>query len=831
MAFLGKIKNAFNFREMYKLVRGELFKFVKSATCLVLVIFVMLFVIVTSLVYDPDGETNGVAEFLGGSLYADDYFSYLKDATYAEYIDNYEIETPLPDKSIEDEFTLELKQKFITQTTSEYYAALNPVAALTAPPAVGEEDGSETEKLTPLQEFTRYNFNFYNLFIGSGEVFSERADEIKALFKNNGTDALISVLKGETGGVRAQLFESDTKLKLLVGEELFAVLRDDAEKVKAVELLKEAYENEGAVDALVRYVSYFQPIHSHIYSRASSNFKSIADNLNRAKRFFYFAADNNYGVSIPDFIKYLILEYGEAYDELGEAIDLAAEARVQNGGEYTEETVKLVHDSYVKFRDLYKTARAMIVVSYNAGVNFLFFPSPGTGGGLISSFISPAPEVYQNFNSRHGRINEEMNTADGTISDNKDSLKNIFETAEGFYETLKIENLIFTNDSVDIAVRMQESLSVADASLEIAITKEIYDGDFAFIEDRIDELLILMTGLSKGGDNLYLYREIFYRDPLLSALDEGYKKDYAAPEEFFKNAQKLVIESNYVNEYFKKQNFSLIIDKENYTDDDVSNIYGLYNFLVIGTSKYSLRSDIAKIVFMLDNRESIGTLTTPLALTQGYGFVFFAFSILYLFLIIAGIVVGAGTIAGEHAAGTIKLLLIRPYKRWKFLMSKIIMAIIVMAVIFVVSFLLIWLIGGIFWGFGSDYKVLVMFNATNVLIMSQFQTAALMALFYFIECIIYMLIAVMVSTIFKSKSGAVAISMAIYFAANIMILTLSSKSWFKYVLFNNTNLFYYMSTGPTLNDMTLGFSVIVDIVYILLIMISTFWVFTKKDAN
>jgi ABC-type transport system involved in multi-copper enzyme maturation permease subunit len=810
---------------MYKLVKGELFKFVKSATFLVLVIFVMLFVIVTSLVYDPEAEgTASVAEFLGGSLYADDYFSYLKNADYSEYADRYEIEVPLADKSVEDEFDLELKQKFIITKPADYYAALNPLAK-----KIEEElDGG---KPTLIQEFTAKDFNFYNLFIGSGEVFSERADEIKELFKNNDADAIIKVLNGETGTSRAQLFESDTKLKLLVGDEIFAILRDEAEKKKAVENMKAAYENEGEVDALVRYVAYFEPIHSHVFRSGENNFKGIAENLSRAKRFFYYAKDNNYTVSVPDFISFLILEYGEVYDELGEAIDFAAEERVKNGNEYTEESVELVRQTYVKFRDFYRMARGMIVVSYNSGVNFLFFPSQGGGGGLISSFISPPPEAYTAFQTRHSRINEELNTANNIIIDNKDSLKKVFETVEGFYETLKLENLIFSNDSVDIAVRMRESLDVANESLKITIDKAVYDKNFAFIDDRIDELLVVMTGLSRGEEDVFLYRGIFYKDPLLSALEEGYKKDYGAPEEFFKNAQKLVIESNYVNEYFKKQNFSLIIDKENYSDDDVSNIYGLYNFLVIGTSKYSLRSDIAKIVFMLDNRESVGTLTTPLVLDNGYGFVFFAFSILYLFLIIAGIVVGAGTIAGEHAAGTIKLLLIRPYKRWKFLMSKIIMAIIVMAGIFIVSFLLIWLIGGIFWGFGSEYKVLVMFNATNVLIMSQFQTVALMALFYFIECIIYMLISIMVSTIFKSKSGAVAISMAIYFAANILILTLSSKSWFKYVLFNNTNLFYYMSTGPTLNDMTLGFSVIVDIIYILIIMASTFGIFTKRDVT
>jgi ABC-type transport system involved in multi-copper enzyme maturation permease subunit len=815
----------FRFKEMYKLVKGELFKFVKSATCLVLVIFVMLFIIVTSLVYDPDSEGLGnMADFLGGSVYADDYFSDLKNASYSEYIDRYEIETPLPDGEIEAEFSLELKQKFITTKRQDYYASLNPVLNVV----------KDVRHLwdPKIFNFMAEDFNFYNLFIASGEIFSERSADVETLFKNNGADTIINILKGGGGGTRAMLFESESRLKLLVGDDIFGLINSDAEKRRLVEVLHAAYKIEGggAVAALVHYVSYFQSVHGHINYMAKSVFGGIAGNLDRAKRFFYYVKDSGYTKSVPDFINALILDYGDAYYELNDAIGKAEDDYVANGKKYTEESIEELIEAYKKFNSRYYTARGMITVGYNTGVNFLFFPTTPEEGNIISSFIAPAPEAYQAFQARHTRISEEFKNADGILDETNVSPKIVFDTIKGFYETLELEALVFTKESVDISVRMEDSLAVANDSLRIVFSKEIYDEDFAFIDARLDELLVIMSRLSRL-DNVSKYYKSFYQEPLITALSEGYAEDFFAPEEFFNNAQKLVIESGYINEYFKKQNFSLIVEQEKYTDDDVSNIYGLFNFLVIGTSKYSLRSDVAKIVFMLDNRESLGTLTTPLALDGGYGFLFFSFSILYLFLIIAGIVIGAGTIAGEHTAGTIKLLLIRPYKRWKFLMSKIVMAIIVLAALFIVSFLLLWLIGGIFWGFESEYKVLVMFNATKVIIMSQFQTAALMALFFFIECVIYMLISVMVSTIFKSKSGAVAISMAIYFAANILILTLSSKSWFKYVLFNNTNLFFYMSTGPTLNDMTFGFSVIVDLIYIFIIMTATFWVFTKKDAN
>ena len=56
------------------------------------------------------------------------------------------------------------------------------------------------------------------------------------------------------------------------------------------------------------------------------------------------------------------------------------------------------------------------------------------------------------------------------------------------------------------------------------------------------------------------------------------------------------------------------------------------------------------------------------------------------------IVIGAGMIANEFTAGTIKLLLIRPIMRWKILLSKYIstlfFAIVMLLILFTISFLM-----------------------------------------------------------------------------------------------------------------------------------------------
>ncbi|MDR2046476.1 MAG: ABC transporter permease [Clostridiales bacterium] len=837
-----KIKNWFNFKEMYILVRGELFKFVKSATFYVLVAFVIAFVIVTALVYNPNGAGLGdVTSFLGGTITPDDYFAYLENADYSSYVEKYEIDAEFGDASeLNSAFTREFKYRAMTVHPDEYYMELNPVYKIAAESAeyagfagavdrVYETDDPVADMgLSPVQRLMLLDASFYSLFVGQGESLSDRKDYVLALFRENDADAIANRLEREG----AQLYKN---LSLaLSGSDADAsavaeALSSGEAKLKLVAILKDALSAPGGGELfleLAYYDAYLMPLHKHIYAKRKSEMSAYIQNLNRAKRFFYYAEASGYSASVADFIEAEIIEYGEAFDALDEAV---SEAEANGTGAFSREKIEALYAAYRRFVMLHELISSMMTAGYLTGVNFLYFYSDAPADSLISSLITSAPESYQNFDARRRLVDEEINTANGNIAANM-LYSNVFDTISGFFDTLNLDNLVFTRESVDIAVRLQDTVNVVNDSLKVVISRDIYDEYFASLNDKTDVLLALSAFLDEDNVTSRYYAD-YYSEPLKSMLDAGYASGFSGIDDYFRQIEKVAVESAYIDEYFKKQNLALVVDAENFSDDDLSNIYGLYNFLVVGTSKYSLRSDIAKIGFMLDNRDTLGSLTTPLSLDKGYGFLMFAFSILYLFLLIAGMIIGAGTIAGEHSAGTIKLLLIRPYKRWKFLMSKIIMSLIIMTALFVVSFLLLFLIGGIFYGFDSEYKVLVMFDATNILLVSPLQSAMLMAVFYFIECTVYMLISIMVSTVFKSKSGAVAISMVIYFAGNILLLMLSSKSWFKYVLFNNTNLYLYMTTGPTLNDMTFGFSLIVDIIYVAAIMAATFLVFTKKDAN
>ncbi|MDR1905305.1 MAG: hypothetical protein LBQ27_00080, partial [Clostridiales bacterium] len=631
--FFGKIKNFFDFREMNKLVKGEFFKFVKSSTFYVLTAAVIILAVVTGLIYNPDSDGwGGFQDMLGGTVSTEDYFTYLNGAEYLEYVDRYELDIPYIDYiEANKAFTRETKYQYLTSSPQSYHMALNPVSKIKDTSAEYNSffetpvdylygDNDATAGLGSMQKFILADFAFFDVFLKQGETYAEKKDFISGLFKNND----VQNIELELQNYGAQLFESEAKLSLVVTDSaVLNMLKDSVVKTKLVRIMKDVFshpEGESAYEAFIYYRLYFLPLHDHIYYNSQNTYNNVMNNLNRAKLFFYYAQDSGYTVSIADFVKRTILGYGEAFDDLEDALYTTEMERKKEGNDYkyTEESVKNLYETYKKFIALYGMSRNMIAAGLNVGVNFLFFVTGADSGSLVSSIISPAPQVYKDFNDRHNVINEEINTTNASLNENL-SFKNVYEAISGFFDTLVLDNLIFTKEGIDLQTRMTETLAVVDESLKITMDDKIYGESFSFIEDRVDVLLTESTLLTK--DNIVgKYYGEYYRGELLQALSQGYALPYAAVDEYFKLAQRLVIEGGYINDYLKLKNLSLIVDKENFTDADLSNIYGIFNFLIVGTSKYSLKSDISEIVFMLDNRESIGSLTSPLGMDRGYAF-------------------------------------------------------------------------------------------------------------------------------------------------------------------------------------------------------------------
>jgi ABC-2 type transport system permease protein len=298
-------------------------------------------------------------------------------------------------------------------------------------------------------------------------------------------------------------------------------------------------------------------------------------------------------------------------------------------------------------------------------------------------------------------------------------------------------------------------------------------------------------------------------------------------DELKSNFKEFAPRAKTLDSLIKNTNFITAIQAHGLNDAQARKIQGF-----VFTSRYVLNSYVTQARFLIENDDLSTNYSAPESLGKGYGAMEFIFALSGVIILIFGIVLASGTIAGEHSDGTMKLLLIRPHTRGNVLLAKFLTISIVLLGFFTINFLLTFLIGGVGWGFKGASMALSIFNSKRALVLHPAAVVFFIHLFEYLEALVYALIALTISTLFRSRSGATAVSMLVYFVAFILDALLSSFSWYKYIIFNNTNLFQYMSsTGPAIADLTLWFSLAVTLIYVAAMAVICYFTFAKRDAN
>ncbi|HEY8443524.1 MAG TPA: ABC transporter permease subunit [Clostridia bacterium] len=399
---------------------------------------------------------------------------------------------------------------------------------------------------------------------------------------------------------------------------------------------------------------------------------------------------------------------------------------------------------------------------------------------------------------------------------------------------------------------------VINSSYSTVITKDLYNEYFKpYFDDKEQARLEALMDRINQKLNKYSSAEIlFYNLPgdSVAALPQAFSKiPIALPENIIKSikdrhtqkqkemfAEFGVFYSELKKDFkefapriktldslVKNSHFITAIEAHGLNDSQARKIQGF-----VFTSRYMLNSYITQARFLIENDDLSTNYSAPESLGKGYGAMEFIFALSGVIILIFGIVLASGTIAGEHSDGTMKLLLIRPHTRGNVLLAKFLTICIILFAFFALNFLLTFLIGAVGWGLKGANMALSIFNSKRALILHPAAVVFFLHLFEYLEAIVYALIALTISTLFKSRSGATAVSMLVYFVAFILDALLSTFSWYKYIIFNNTNLFQYMSsTGPAIADLTLWFSLTVTLIYCVVMAVICYFTFAKRDAN
>lgn len=97
-----------------------------------------------------------------------------------------------------------------------------------------------------------------------------------------------------------------------------------------------------------------------------------------------------------------------------------------------------------------------------------------------------------------------------------------------------------------------------------------------------------------------------------------------------------------------------------------------------------------------------------------------------------------------------------------------------------------------------------------------------------VELIMIVTLALMLSTVSRSSSLAIGLSLGLLFLGT-SIVNVSRYCWSKYYLFTNTDLSQYLITSPRIAGMSLAFSITVLLVYFFLFNFLSWTIFKKRD--
>ena len=207
-----------------------------------------------------------------------------------------------------------------------------------------------------------------------------------------------------------------------------------------------------------------------------------------------------------------------------------------------------------------------------------------------------------------------------------------------------------------------------------------------------------------------------------------------------------------------------------------------------------------------------------------------------IFLIIFVVMIAGGIVSSEIEKGTIKMLLVKPYKRWKILLAKYIVSLMMILFIFGVTVLMQILIGGIIFGFDSLSIPAVVYNFdTNSLeTYNLFKYLGLLALSKLPIYILLGTLAFAVSCIFGNTVLAIVLPIIGNTGGAIISIILTTHPIKQLAIFPTLNWdFSQFLFGrlPQFEFTSLGFATGVCICYWIIMVVAGWFAFNKKEIK
>lgn len=200
-------------------------------------------------------------------------------------------------------------------------------------------------------------------------------------------------------------------------------------------------------------------------------------------------------------------------------------------------------------------------------------------------------------------------------------------------------------------------------------------------------------------------------------------------------------------------------------------------------------------------------------------------------LIITAILCG-GIVASEHKNGTIRLLLTKPYKRYKVLLSKFIVMIGTFLIVYLLGTLSTYLLGGIMYGF-DNYNIPLVFNNNGIITEVPYLIFTLKnTLYEVVISLLFLVILFGLSSMTLLSTISVVIVLVLIFVSLGLSYVIYFNQVFTYiplVLLNFHEILY--NPNNHFININIDSSILISIIYIVVILFITFITYCKRDIK
>ena len=276
------------------------------------------------------------------------------------------------------------------------------------------------------------------------------------------------------------------------------------------------------------------------------------------------------------------------------------------------------------------------------------------------------------------------------------------------------------------------------------------------------------------------------------------------------------------------------------TDAEIASFAGLGEF-----NRYEASEACALSAYFVENEEAnydefLIKLASGKASSKGgnvYDLTFFIMQIIFILTAVYCVYLASVSFAGEEAEGTLRMIAIRPYKREKIYLGKLLSVLMVGITIMLLFMLISFVYGLMLFGLPIG-PIITVVNATSVMVISGFVMILIAMALQIISLLFFVSIALLLSITIRSSVITALSSFVILIVTYVFNILFANTAWIKFLPFPHIDLFKFFggaSSAPMIleGSLYMGTNIILSTVYlgsfILIMNIASMITFKKKS--